>query len=78
MAVNLTYCRPTSHDRAYYAEPLKMLEGQVDPPAFNLRNDVMVAKHVHAVVITRLFQMSREGSGLPEEQREMVRNWEAG
>ena len=73
MAVNVCYCRPTSHDRAYYNEPLKMLEGKVDPPAFNLRNDVMVAKHVHAVVITRLFQLSREGSGLPEEKQQAIR-----
>lgn len=73
MAVNLSYCRPTSHDRAYYEEPLKMLEGKVDPPAFNLRNDVMVAKHVHAAVVTRLFQLGREGSGLPEERRESIR-----
>ena len=72
MAVNLCYCRPASHDRAYYNEPLKMLEGKIDPPAFNLRNDVMVAKHVHAAVITRLFQLGREGSGLPEEQRKTI------
>jgi ATP-dependent helicase YprA (DUF1998 family) len=69
MAVNICYCRPTSHDRAYYVDPLKMLEGRVDPPAFNLRNEIMVAKHVHAAVITRLYQLARESSGLPEEQR---------
>jgi len=56
MAVDFTYCRPVSHDRAYFAEPLKLLSGRVDPPAFNLRNDLMVAKHVHATVITRLHQ----------------------
>lgn len=69
MAVNLCYCRPASHDRAYYAEPVKILEGKVDPPAFNLRNEVMVAKHVHATVITRLYQLARQNSGLNEEQR---------
>ena len=73
MAVTVAYCRPTSHDRAYFNEPLKMLEGRVDPPAFNLRNDVMVAKHVHAAVITRLFQLSREGSGLNESDRTVIR-----
>ena len=55
-AVDLTYCRPVSHDRAYFADPLKMLAGRVDAPAFNLRNELMVAKHVHATVITRLHQ----------------------
>lgn len=62
MAVDVTYCRPISHDRAYFAEPTKMLAGRVDPPAFNLRNGLMVAKHVHATVITRLHQYVRDTS----------------
>jgi len=62
MAVDFTYCRPVSHDRAYFAEPTKLLAGRVDPPAFNLRNEVMVAKHVHATVITRLHQFVRDPS----------------
>ena len=73
MAVNVTYCRPLSHDRAYCDEPVKMLAGKVDPPAFNLRNEQMIAKHTHAAVITRLFQLTREESGLPEEVRSRIR-----
>ena len=72
MAVTVCYCRPSSHDRAYYEDPVKMLDGKVDPPAFNLRNDVMVAKHVHAAVITRLFQLGRDGAALPEEQIQRI------
>ena len=72
MAVNVTYCRPVSHDRAYFVDPVKMLGGRVDPPAFNLANDIMVAKHVHATVLTRLHQLAREGSGLSEEDREEI------
>lgn len=68
MAVNLTYCRPTSHDRAYFSDPLRMLGGRVDPPAFNLQNNVMVAKHVHATVLTRLNQLARE-EALPDSTR---------
>lgn len=60
MAVDVSYCRPVSHDRAYFAEPVKMLAGRVGPPAFNLKNDLMVAKHVHATVITRLHQYVRD------------------
>jgi len=73
MAVSVCYCRGASHDRAYYVEPAKMLGGKVDPPTFNLRNDVMVAKHVHAVVITRFFQLARDTSGWPADQREQIR-----
>ena len=59
MAVDLTYCRPVSHDRAYFARPEKLLAGRVDPPAFNLSNDVMVSKHVNACVVTALQRLSR-------------------
>jgi len=71
MAVDLTYCRPVSHDRAYFAEPLKLLAGLVDPPAFNLRNELMVAKHVHATVITRLHQYIRDTSRSAEARRDI-------
>jgi len=71
MAVDLTYCRPVSHDRAYFSEPLKLLAGRIDPPAFNLRNDLMVAKHVHATVVTRLHQYSRDESR-SEAEREAI------
>ncbi len=71
MALDITYCRPVSHDRAYFAEPLKLLTGRIDPPSFNLRNPLMVAKHVHATVITRLHQLSRDPN-LPLEERERL------
>lgn len=71
MAVDITYCRPVSHDRAYFSEPLKLLAGRVDPPAFNLRNDLMVAKHVHATVVTRLHQYTRD-EVRTEEARQAV------
>ena len=31
MAVDVTYCRPASHDRAYFAAPPKLLGGRIDP-----------------------------------------------
>jgi len=73
MAVGLTYCRSVSHDRAYFADPFKLLAGRVDPPAFNLRNDLMVAKHVHATVISRLHQYTRDAS-FTDEQRNNIKD----
>lgn len=67
MALDLTYARTTSHDRAYFNDPLKMLEGLVEPPSFNLRNPIMVAKHVNATVLTSLLQMLRSNR-LPAKQ----------
>ncbi len=71
MAVDITYCRPTSHDRAYFQEPRKLLAGRIDPPAFNLRNEVMIAKHVHATVIASLHRYSRDDAR-PEAERDAM------
>jgi SOS-response transcriptional repressor LexA len=71
MAVSVTYCRPVPHDRAYFAAPEKLLGGRVEPPAFNLANKVMVAKHVHAAVITRLHQYARD-TQRPRTEREQI------
>ena len=73
MAVDLTYCRPVSHDRAYFAEPLKLLDGRIDPPAFNLRNDVMIAKHVHATIIGALHGYGRNPAR-PDRERAAIRD----
>jgi SOS-response transcriptional repressor LexA len=69
MAVNVTYARTASHDRVYFAAPLRMLEGKVEPPSFNLRNELMVKKHVHAAVLSRLHQLTHRHHGLSEGDR---------
>ncbi len=73
MAVNLTYCRQASHDRAYFNDPLKLLQGVILPPRFNLRNSLMVRKHVHAAILTILHQLSRVGSNLNEIERQEIK-----
>lgn len=73
MAVNLTYARAHSHDRPFFNDPLKLLSGEIAPPSINLRNDVMVRKHVHAIVLTGLHQLSLPNSGISDsDQLEMV------
>lgn len=74
MAVNITYCRPVSYDKAYYDNPLKILEGKVDPPAFNLQNHILIEKHVHAAILTCLHQLAGDNSNLPINEREEIRN----
>lgn len=63
MAVDLTYAQATGFDQAYFREPLKLLGGQVEPPRFNLKNEVMIRKHVHATVLTALLAISRAADG---------------
>lgn len=72
MAVNLTYARASSHDRIYFAQPLRMLEGRIEPPSFNLRNELMVRKHVHAAMLSRLHQLARSTGGLSQADREEI------
>ena len=72
MAVNLTYARAHSHDRPYFQDPLKLLGGAIVPPNINLRNDVMVRKHVHAIVLTGLHRLCRPGSVLDDLDREEI------
>ena len=61
MAVLITYARRAIHDAYFFEDPLRMLEAAVRPPRFNLKNDVMVAKHVHAVVISELLRLEKRG-----------------
>ena len=73
MACNLTYARTASHDRAYFADPMKLLGGVIEPPNFNLRNDVMVRKHVHAAVMT-VFYAAARGTTMDEPARLEIRS----
>lgn len=72
LAVAVTYARPTSHDRAYFADPPRMLGGRVEPPRFNLANDEMIAKHVRATVLTGLRGLARNDSLDNEAQFEIA------
>ena len=60
MAVVYSYARNNNHDIHFYKEPKAMLQGAIEPPRFNLRNPVMVRKHVHAYLLTH-FQRKMKG-----------------
>ena len=72
MAVNIAYARPASHDRAYFQNPRKMLDGRINPPSINLRNELMVRKHVHASLLTALHQSARDEVNLSSSDREEI------
>ena len=71
MAVDVTYAQATGFDQAYFREPLKLLGGSVEPPRINLKNEVMIRKHVHATVLTALHGVAREAD--PAIGREIER-----
>lgn len=59
MAVIYTYCRRSNHDSYFFESPTRMLDGLIQSPRFNMRNEVMLRKHVHATVISQLIRLSR-------------------
>jgi hypothetical protein len=69
MAVCLTYARPISHDQSYFADPVKMLAGAVEPPRFNLLNDELVRKHAHSSFVTCLRRLAAERPDTPAADR---------
>ena len=52
MAVDVTYCRAGRTIAPTLPIRRACSAGAIDPPAFNLRNDLMVAKHVRVTVAT--------------------------
>ena len=54
MAVVVTYCRRSNHDRYFFDDPLRLLGGTIEAPAFNLRNPLMVAKHIRSAILSEL------------------------
>jgi len=60
MAVVVTYCRRSNHDRYFFDDPLRLLGGAIEAPAFNLRNPLMVAKHVRSAILSELLLRSTD------------------
>ena len=67
MAVVVTYCRRSPHDRYFFDDPLRLLGGAIEAPTFNLRNPLMVAKHIRSAILSELLLRSRQaGTGQGE------------
>ena len=74
MAVIVTYCRRSLHDRYFFADPLRILDGVISAPSFNLKNPLMVAKHVRSAVVSILLLRSRQDSEISERIRLVLKH----
>jgi ATP-dependent helicase YprA (DUF1998 family) len=74
MAVVVTYCRRSSHDRYFFDDPLRLLGGVIEAPAFNLRNPLMVAKHIRSATLSELLLRSRKPGLEAERIKDLVKN----
>lgn len=54
MALIYTYCRKSIHDDYFFEDPLRMLAEKIMAPKFNLKNHVMIEKHCHASILSKI------------------------
>lgn len=47
-AFALTFCNKASHDFSYYADPISMIKGKINPPIYALNNDRIGIRHLYA------------------------------
>ena len=73
MAVVVTYCRRSSHDRYFFDDPLLLLGGAIEAPTFNLRNPLMVGKHIRSAILSELLLRSRAVGDTGEKVRQVVK-----
>ncbi|EHQ34552.1 DEAD/DEAH box helicase [Methanoplanus limicola] len=54
MAVIFTYCLKKPHDDYFFEDPMRLLGGTIYPPQINLKNPVMIEKHIHSAIISEM------------------------
>ncbi|MCK4307949.1 DEAD/DEAH box helicase, partial [candidate division WOR-3 bacterium] len=59
----LTFAQLRSHDLTYFKEPEKMIGGQIKPPIVEIRNEKIVRRHLHSVVLAKFFREHRDYFG---------------
>lgn len=52
----LTFCQRRSHDLTYFKEPENLVEGRIKPPAVEIRNEKIVRRHLHSLVLSDFFR----------------------
>jgi len=51
-AFALTFARLSSHDFTFFDRPEEMINGQINPPSFNLDNEKILKRHIYAVALS--------------------------
>src|SRR3954451_15404122 len=72
MAGVYVYCRQAIHDAYFFEEPTRLLGAPIRPPRFNLKNDVLVRKNVHAAVLSELLRIARDDEEAQDALNEAV------
>ncbi len=60
IAVVMSYCGSSSHDRYFFDRPEEIISGSIRVPAFSMQNGPLIRKHLHSTLVTELRRM-RDG-----------------
>ncbi|MCD6396041.1 MAG: DUF1998 domain-containing protein, partial [Spirochaetaceae bacterium] len=73
LAVIYTYSRRSKHDQYFFDNPPSLLDGNIDTPKFNLKNEVMLQKHIHSTILSEFlkFQIGADETKTEQELREI-------
>lgn len=52
----LTFCNNTSHDYTYFMNPIKMINGIINPPHFSITNEKIIIRHLIATSFGYFFR----------------------
>jgi superfamily II DNA/RNA helicase len=47
-AFALTFCNKASHDFSYFADPVRMIKGKINPPIYTVENERIGIRHLYA------------------------------
>jgi hypothetical protein len=59
IAAVFTYAGGSQHDRYFFSDPPEMIAGAVRIPAFSMRNEPLIRKHVHSATLTILRELAQ-------------------
>lgn len=62
-ALVFTYAQRRSHDLTYYADPVRMVSGEVTPPRVELLNDKIIRRHMQATALAGFLYSEGEEYG---------------
>ena len=56
MGFTVTFAQLRSHDLTYFKDPIKMVDGKIASPVVSIRNEKIIRRHLHSVVLARFFR----------------------
>ncbi len=72
MALIYTYSRKSIHDDYFFEDPLRMLAEKIVAPKFNLKNNIMIEKHCHASILSKIESIANRSAQNQDEESLLI------